>query len=274
MSDGLRTVLLVNREGQLLDVVDIEPWASAVAIGELDVPCARAHALATRGHGHVCIVLSGSREIKVFAEGRQVFAFRHASWHLMDVQARYWRWVQAVIEPVLAERLFQAALDLAEAREGALLVVLRNPAESVPALLAPVDRLGPYGPAVGPDEEGRWSGKRSPDSPSRVDLRRLVAHRNVADIAPPVLTALASMDGATVFDPAGRLLAAGAILRHPLGEADDRITVEGSHDGRNCRRPPWGGAQGQPGRCHPSLRRRPAPADVMGDHRSVVSFEL
>ena len=90
---------------------------------------------------HVCIVLSPSREIKVFAEGAQVFTFRNADWHLLDLQAKYVMWAAAVGRPALARRLFQTALDLADAREGALFVVLRRPIESLPELVADQDRL-------------------------------------------------------------------------------------------------------------------------------------
>ena len=87
------------------------------------------------------MVLSPSREIKVFAEGAEVFAFHGAAWHLLDLKAKYEVWAEAVGNPLLALRLFQTALDLADAREGALFVVLRDPADAVPAWWRPGDRL-------------------------------------------------------------------------------------------------------------------------------------
>ena len=81
------------------------------------------HARATRLGRHVCAVLSPRREIKVFAEGAEMFTFRGADWHLLDLQAKYGLWADAVGRPALARRLFQTALDLADAREGALFVV-------------------------------------------------------------------------------------------------------------------------------------------------------
>jgi hypothetical protein len=42
--------------------------------------------------------------------------------------------------------------------------------------------------------------------------------RRIIDLDPSVLATLASLDGATVTDRQGRLLAAGAILRHPQSE--------------------------------------------------------
>jgi hypothetical protein len=210
VADGLRTVFLVNRRGFILDVIDIARWADQMGAAEtLPVPCAevyRAHARATLVGPHVCIVLSPSREIKLFAEGAEVFTFRQAAWHLLDLEAKYERWAQAVGQRLLAERLFRTALDLADAREGALFVVLRNPADALPHLVAPADRL----------DERSTDLREGERHVSRRRLLDLLAGRTVLDLDRPVLAALATMDGATVTDPDGRLLAVGAILLHPV----------------------------------------------------------
>lgn len=210
LADGLRTVFLVARDGRLLDIVDIGRWGwASVGPGSVDVPCARAyaaHAAATRSGRHVCVVLSPSREIKVFAEGAQVFTFRNADWHLLDLQAKYVMWAAAVGRPALARRLFQTALDLADAREGALFVVLRRPIESLPELVADQDRL---------DME-LLGEQTDPETPSRRHLLHVLAGRSVTDLDASVLEALATLDGAIVTEPGGQLLAVGAILRHPV----------------------------------------------------------
>jgi hypothetical protein len=209
LADGLRTVFLVARDGRLLDIVDVGRWGwASVGPGEVDVPCARkyaAHAAATRSGRHVCIVLSPSREIKVFAEGAQIFTFRNADWHLLDLQAKYALWSAAVGRPALARRLFQTALDLSDAREGALFVVLRRPIDSLPELVADQDRLDME--LVGQDSD--------PDTPSRRHLLHVLAGRSITDLDSSVLDALATLDGAVVTEPGGQLLAVGAILRHP-----------------------------------------------------------
>ncbi|HUE85175.1 MAG TPA: hypothetical protein VMO26_03785 [Vicinamibacterales bacterium] len=209
LADGLRTVFLVARDGRLLDIVDVGRWGwASVGPGEVDVPCARkyaAHAAATRSGRHVCIVLSPSREIKVFAEGAQIFTFRNADWHLLDLQAKYAMWSNAVGRPALARRLFQTALDLADAREGALFVVLRRPIDSLQELVADQDRLDME--LVGQESD--------PDTPSRRHLLHVLAGRSITDLDSSVLDALATLDGAVVTEPGGQLLAVGAILRHP-----------------------------------------------------------
>jgi hypothetical protein len=220
LADGVRTVFLANADGRLLDIVGVEQWASAACrYQQLQVPCAKAyqaHARATLQHGHVCAVFSPSREIKVFAEGAEIFAFRGAAWHLLDLQAKYRLWAEAVGNEGLAMRLFQTALDLADAREGALFVVAREPEQAVAQLVVRADRLDLPMPEV------------VPGAPSRRDLLHLLEGRTATDLDMNVFLALASLDGATVVDRSGRLLAAGAILRHP---ATDDFAFAGTIEG-------------------------------------------
>ncbi|HXG55549.1 MAG TPA: hypothetical protein VNJ03_09255 [Vicinamibacterales bacterium] len=216
LCDGLQTLFLVNRTGAVLDIVEVSRYARAA---ELDVPCSsayRAHALATAGTRNICVVLSPSHEIKVFADGVQTFSFRNARWHLLDIKAKYEMWAETVGNPALAERLFQTALDLADAREGALFVVLRTEAISLSQLVAPGDQL----------DTMRISAS---DVPSRAQLMHMLRGRSAIDLDPAVLAGLARTDGATVMDGAGRLLAVGAILLHPEPpEPHSNLAVEGA----------------------------------------------
>ena len=150
LCDGLETLFLVNHNGIVLDIVEVSRYATP---GVLQVPCAtryKAHALATAGTRNLCIVLSPSHEIKMFADGVQTFSFRNARWHLLDLQAKYDMWAAAVGNGALAERLFQTAFDLADSREGALFVVLRDEAASLSQLVAPADQLDAVRQTGGP----------------------------------------------------------------------------------------------------------------------------
>jgi hypothetical protein len=220
LADGVRTLFLANVEGRLLDTIDVERWAAGASDQkQTPIACAHtyhAHARATAQHGHVCAVLTPSRDIKVFAEGGEVFEFRGAAWHLMDLQAKYRLWTEAVGNDALAMRIFQTALDLADAREGALFVVLRDLA-SLASLVAPADRLDVPMPAAATSA-----------GPSRRDLLHLLEGRSATDLDPSVLAALSSLDGATVVDRSGRLLAAGAILRHAPIEDLRQGVIEGA----------------------------------------------
>jgi len=212
LADGVRTVFLADADGRLLDIIDIDRWGRQLCPDKiLDVPGAsayQAHARATLEQRSVCVVLSPSRDIKVFAEGTEVFSFHSAAWHLLDLKAKYELWADAVSNASLALRLFQTSLDLADAREGALFAMLRDPEEAVPRLVAPADRLDV---PVRPDVPG--SGVVS-----RREILHVLEGRTVTDLDPSVLSTLASLDGAIVVDRDGRLLAAGAILRHPPSE--------------------------------------------------------
>jgi hypothetical protein len=216
LCDGLRTLFVVGSTGAVLDIVEVTRYAQQAP---LVVPCPiayRSHALATAGNRNICIVLSPSHEIKVFAEGAQVYSFRNARWHLLDLQAKFELWADAVGNPTLAERLFQTALDLADAREGALFVVLRDAAASLPLLVAPGDQLDAMRHVAG-------------DVPSRAQLLHVLRGRNATGLDPAVLEGLARTDGATVMDGSGRLLAVGAILLHTEPpEPHSNLAVEGA----------------------------------------------
>jgi hypothetical protein len=216
LSDGVSTVFLVNRGGQVLDIIEIGRYATPAP---LTVPCTtryRPHALATLDNGNICIVLSPTHEITIFADGAQAFSFRNARWHLLDLQAKYEMWAKAIGNPPLAERLFQTAVNLADAREGALFVVLRDPRTSLPQLVAAADQL---------DLPRNTAGLL----PSRGQLMHMLRGRSACELDPAVLAGLARTDGATVTDPSGRLLAVGAILLHTEPpEPHSNLPVEGA----------------------------------------------
>jgi hypothetical protein len=207
LSDGTETLFLVNRDGTVLDIVGIERYAAALRTDDAAltaVPYAsayRAHAVATAGNRNICVVLTPSHEIKIFADGVETFSFRNARWHLLDLEAKYQMWERAVENPALAHRLFHLALDLADARQGALFVVVRDPAASLSQLVAPGDRLDAPRGAPG-------------DVPDRVQLLHMLRGRSAINIDAAVLSGLARTDGATVMDGEGHLLAVGAILLH------------------------------------------------------------
>jgi len=215
LCDGIRTLFLVDKEGDLAWAVDIARWARAVHGDAPPVgPCPRhyrEHARATRTGGHVCLVLTPAQEIKVFAGGTLAFAFSDARWRLLDIPTKFAAWSRAVgatDPPDLAARTFQAALNLGEARHGALFVVLRDPARSLPLLVAPSDRIGLADPVDDPQDPDNISPRMAKRA-----LHHLVWGQDVAALDDAVLESLGAIDGAVVTDLRGRLLAFGAILR-------------------------------------------------------------
>jgi hypothetical protein len=225
LCDGKRTLFLVDREGKLADIIDVDRWAVIAAPGIPEIPCARAftaHARATRTGGHVCLVLSPNQEIKLFAGGAQSFAFAHGRWRILDPASKFAVWEVAVANPALARVLFQTALDLAECRQGGLFVVLAHPSQAVGRLIASHDVLADEVPDAPPAE-------LTPGDPfAKRALHYLSRGRTVLDLDPPVVEALASLDGALVSDRAGRLIAFGAILRHDAASLPEPVTAEGA----------------------------------------------
>lgn len=223
LCDGKRTLFQVDVAGKLAGVIDVARFAAAVAdpTGGSAPPCTRTyqpHARATSVGGHVCLVLSPNQEIKVFAQGVQVFAFAHGRWRLLDVAGKAAVWDRAVQAPGLAGAVFQAALNLAEARHGALFVVVDDPGAAIERLVSPHDLLS----------EEPADGQGPADLLAKRALHYLARGRNLRELDPPVLEALASLDGAVVADRSGRLLAFGAILRHESSDLPALTSVEGA----------------------------------------------
>jgi DNA integrity scanning protein DisA with diadenylate cyclase activity len=213
--DGLHTLYIVDRAGDLAWAVDIERWAERVqGCTPIEVPCPRLftnHAKATRHGDHVALVLTPAQQIKVFAGGTVNFVYGDARWRLLDVPTRFATWREAVgkTQPSgLADRIFRAALNLAEERHGALFVVLREPAKSLQSLLAPGDRMHSEVAADDPDDPENLAPRLAKRS-----LHHLARGQTLHDLDDTVLEALAGIDGAVVVDRAGKLLSFGAILR-------------------------------------------------------------
>jgi DNA integrity scanning protein DisA with diadenylate cyclase activity len=213
--DGVRTLYVVDRAGDLAWAVDVQRWANLVQGSEShEVPCPRIfvpHAKATRSGDHVVLVLSPGHQIKVFAGGTLKFVHSDARWRLLDIPAKFAIWRQAVgnTRPAnLADRIFRAALNLAEARHGALFVILRDPASSFPALVAPGDRIPAEIAVDDPEDPENLSPRLAKRS-----LHHLARGLGIADLDDTILEALAGVDGAVVTDHDARLLSFGAILR-------------------------------------------------------------
>jgi hypothetical protein len=223
LCDGLTTVFLVNRDGMLVDLVDIEQFARTCPDDPLPAPSAaryRAHSRATMRDGNMCLVLTPNGEIKIFSAGVQVFHFVDGRWRLTDLIEKYHAFRRAVGDATLAERLFTVALNLSEARRGSLFIIL-DEASSVQHLVATEDVLAAC--AIG--------------LPTKAQLHYLLREKTVLDLELKVLQSIAQVDGAIVMDRCGRLQAFGAILRsggQPLAAQEGGRTtaaVQASHFG-------------------------------------------
>src|SRR6266478_8809263 len=206
LCDGLQTLALVDGNGFLVEIVDVEQWAQPYSGTKLPVPSParyQTHSRATLCGGHVCMILTPNGEMKIFANGVQVFHFWDGRWRLTDAERKYALWTEALGNVELAERLFGSALNLAEDRRGGLLVVLDDPG-TARKLVSRNDLLSPL-----PDHgENQVAGTKD-------QLHYLLHQKRVLDVPSVVLETVARIDGGIVLDRDSNLLAFGAILRHP-----------------------------------------------------------
>jgi hypothetical protein len=215
--DGLNTLFVVDRKGKLARAVDLERWVERARVDvPVPAPCPRRflrHAQATASGNHVCLVLTPSQEIKLFMGGMLAFTFGSARWRLLDIPSKYNDWKTAIGDSArndLARTLFQAALNLADMRTGALFVVLRDPENALGNLVAPGDRI--TAEPSSDDDSHLDDAHLNPRLAKRV-LHQLVTGYDLHEIDDTVLESLAGVDGALVTDGNGRLHAFGAILR-------------------------------------------------------------
>jgi hypothetical protein len=212
--DGLRTIALVDRDGLMVELVDVQEWAQPFRDIELPVPTARryrVHSQATLCGGHLCLVLTPNGEIKIFGEGVQLFNFLDGRWHLTDAAWKYAAWETALGDKRLSARLFSAALNLAEHRRGGMFVVIEDP-QSARQLVNGLDLLES-------DRPERTSAKSQ--------LHYLLRRQLVSSLSPMVLESIAQIDGSVVLDRDSNLLAFGAILRHRSPIDQDEEIGEG-----------------------------------------------
>jgi hypothetical protein len=203
LCDGLQTLALVNEEGLLVELVDVQRWTEPYAGFDLPVPpTARyeSHCRATLCGGHTCLVLTPNGEIKIFAEGAQVFNFIDGRWHLTDAVEKYRKWVAAVGNDKLAEKLYRVAINLAEERRGGLFVILDD-AALAGGFIAPGDLLE------------REPVASNGGGGSKDQLHYLLRDKSLVDLPATVIESIARIDGGIVMDRDSRLRAFGAILR-------------------------------------------------------------
>jgi DNA integrity scanning protein DisA with diadenylate cyclase activity len=202
LCDGLQTLALVNEEGLLVELVDVQRWTEVYSGFDLPVPPAsryESHCRATLCGGHTCLVLTPNGEIKVFSEGAQVFNFIDGRWHLTDAVEKYQQWMAAVGNDKLAEKLYRVAVNLAEERRGGLFVILDDAALAA-GFIAPGDLL---------ERELSLSGSVG----SKDQLHYLLRDKLLVDLPATVIESIARIDGGIVMDRDSRLRAFGAILR-------------------------------------------------------------
>ena len=206
LSDGLNTLALVDQDGFFVDVIDVQQWSAPYLTLPLPVPSPTryaAHSRATLCGGHICLILTSTGEMKVLADGVQVFRFLDGRWRITDAAEKYRLWQQSLRNAPLAALLFLTALNLAEDRRGGLLVVLDD-ARAAGRLISHSDLL-----TSTPRQQP------APGHASKDQFHYLLRDKCVLNLPTTILETLARIDGALVLDTDSNLLAFGAILHYP-----------------------------------------------------------
>ena len=206
LSDGLNTLALVDQDGFFVDVIDVQKWSEPYLAFPLPVPSParyEAHSQATLCGGHICLILTSTGEMKIFADGVQVFRFLDGRWRITDAAEKYRLWNESLSNSKLAEKLFVTALNLAEDRRGGLLVVLDD-ARAVSRLISNSDLLTST-PTPQP----------APGHASKDQFHYLLRNKRVLNLPTTILETIARIDGALILDNDSNLLAFGAILHYP-----------------------------------------------------------
>src|SRR5262245_12361457 len=162
-----------------------------------------AHSRATLCGGHICLILTSTGEMKIFADGVQVFRFLDGRWRITDALEKYRLWQQSLHNATLADILFVTALNLAEDRRGGLLVVLDDP-NAAGRLISHSDLLLST-PSPHP----------APGHASKDQFHYLLRDKCVLTLPTTILETIARIDGALILDTDAHLLAFGAILHYP-----------------------------------------------------------
>ena len=250
MCDGIRTLFLVNRQGSVLDIVDVarlrpgDPARGAVpdalsraraGDGRQPEDLHRAEPVA-RDQG----VRAGRADVQLpqraLAPARHEGEVRHVGGGGRPPRAgRTAVPDRASISPTRGRARCSSCCAIPQA--------------SLPTLVSPADQLdAPHGTPG--------------DAPTRGQMMYMLRGRTATGLDRAVLMGLARTDGATVMDATGRLLAIGAILLHPgaAGAALHAGRRRRADDRRDGRRPARRRAEGQRGR--PDHVLRPAGADL------------
>ncbi len=219
MCDGIRTLFLVNRDGSVLDIVGRRPIRTrrcrSRCRARRRTARTRSRRSATRRSASSSARRTRSRSSR---EGVQIFSFRNARWHLLDLKAKYDMW-EAAVGHRGAGRAPVPDGDRSRRRAAGRAVrrAARSSRRRCPLLVAPADQLdAPHG------TPGDVADARPDDAhAARADgQRRWTARSSWAWRAP---TAPRS------WTRTGRLLAIGAILLHPEPpEPHSTLAVEGA----------------------------------------------
>lgn len=213
--DGTQSTLVVDTLGRALRGVEraslptMDPEPSRLEMFDelpgLDGALTAAASAAFRGVG---FYLRGDHSTWIFDDGEPLFVRRGLQWKSIAFESftRTLAELGATSEQI-GQRLARAALRLSMQGRGAILAIAAD-AAALEDVTEPKDRT--------PTSDGR-------DNSVDDDLRQLLRLHDVS--SPAGLARLARLDGATIVDTAGQVIAYGAIVRSADSQAEGARTA-------------------------------------------------
>ncbi len=198
LTNGIDTVITFGNNGRLLQHLSLDSSAAN--------SCApfRYAAIANWAiDGRRAFALSRGGEILVFENGRLVFAKRSGVWHHL-VHEPVITQMALPQNPAIRQAVYESCLDVSFARTGGCIAVVGSSHRT------DVLRNG----AIHERDMLTQTSHRKPRL-----LNTIVAGRPFQDLDRRLRQELLAMDGATVIDHRGQILAAGAIANVPSGSA-------------------------------------------------------
>jgi DNA integrity scanning protein DisA with diadenylate cyclase activity len=201
--DGQRSVLVVDGQGRartelqshrldrltpgtaLLDAYAAEFSHSGALVAE-----------ATRRLGGLGFFLRADRSIWIFADGQPLLVRRAERWTAFPLELADAISGSTRATPATAEILVQAAFIISAQRHGAILAVVDDP-DSLEGIVSSKDRYD----------------QRNAADPMAMETETRLHHLiDAEDLDARALARFAALDGATILDPQGHLIAYGAIV--------------------------------------------------------------
>lgn len=205
LSNGIDTLLEFNQDLEFVKhhVLDLPSTTEKVSPWRH-----RAIAEWTNGAvGRIALVLNRAGEILIFIHGQLLFARRSGTWHFLTHDPVVSQ-MSVPKNPNVRQAIYETLLDASFARTGACIGVVRHRAsQSWTELVNITDRLDPAA------------------SDKAATIKRIIGGRLFHELPRALRQELVAIDGSTVMDHTGKILAVGAILRLPGGSTSGGRTA-------------------------------------------------
>ena len=195
LSNGFDTLLVTSSDGHIAGAGQLSASAS-----NLKQAPYRLNAIADWCTGErIAIVLNRLGEQLVFRNNKILFAKRRGEWRYYPHEM-YVRQIKPPQNRILREAIYQSCIDISFARTGGCIIVVKsNSADKIADFISDQDRLDGRHPSL------------------KTKTVKTIASARFQELDRRLRQELLALDGATVLNHEGDIIAAGAIIRVPSG---------------------------------------------------------